>query len=86
MIEKEIKENVKKNNVIFGYKEVIKALKCSKLEKVIIASNAPERVKKDVEYNSRISGTKVEIFDKTNKDLGILCGKPFSVSVLGIKR
>jgi len=85
MIEDEIRKGIKENKIIFGYKKVIKALKQSNLKLVILASNVPENIRKDIEYNSKLSGVKLKVSKKTNKDLGVLCGKPFSVSVLGIK-
>jgi len=82
----QIKEAIKTNRVIFGYKKVIKALKTSELSMIILADNTPERIKKDIMYNSNISRTDVKIFDRTNVELGIVCGKPFPITVLGIKR
>jgi ribosomal protein L30E len=45
----------------------------------------PEKIRKEIEHNAKIAGIKVEIFDKSSKELGVLCGKPYPVSVLVIK-
>ncbi|MEM5855398.1 MAG: ribosomal L7Ae/L30e/S12e/Gadd45 family protein, partial [Candidatus Aenigmatarchaeota archaeon] len=72
-------------NIILGYKESRKYIKVNKAKLVVLANNAPEKIRKEIEHNASIAGIKVEIFDKGSKDLGILCGKPYPVSVLVIK-
>jgi elongator complex protein 3 len=42
-------------------------------------------IKKDIDYYSKLTGIKFENFDGTAKQLGIFCGKPFSIAVLAIK-
>ena len=81
-----IKENVKENKVIIGYKTVIKSLKNSHPELVVVASNIPTDKKKMIELNAKISKVQVKEYSKDSVNLGLLCGKPFSISVLAIKR
>jgi len=81
----ELRNAIKENNVIIGTKQTIKNLKLKKVKSVFIANNCPENVKKDIEYYSKLTGIKMESFDGTAKQLGILCGKPFSIAVMAIK-
>jgi len=81
-----IKEKFKQNKVIIGYKTVIKSLKTSRPELIVLAANIPDDKKKMIELNAKISKIQVKEYPKDSVDLGLLCGKPFSISVLAIKR
>ncbi|MCD6403015.1 MAG: ribosomal L7Ae/L30e/S12e/Gadd45 family protein [Candidatus Aenigmarchaeota archaeon] len=86
-LEKRIKTAVKENKALFGYREVLKKLKMSKeLEMIILAKNTPENIKRDLELNAKLAGVEVQIFEGNGVELGNLCGKPFAVTVIGIKK
>jgi large subunit ribosomal protein L30e len=85
MVERIIKDALKENKAILGYRESIKFLKLNKPKLVIIAENLPDERKKEIEHLCKISKVKLKIFKGSSKELGIICGKPFSVSVLVIK-
>jgi large subunit ribosomal protein L30e len=80
-----IRDALKSKKIILGYKESIKFIKTSSPKLIVISKNVPEKIKKEVEYNAKISGSKLEIFNGSSKELGIVCGKPFPVSTLVIK-
>ncbi|MEM7826188.1 MAG: 50S ribosomal protein L30e [Candidatus Aenigmatarchaeota archaeon] len=84
-LEKEILDANKSGNIILGFKECSKFLKVGKPKLVVVANNIPEDRKKEIEHNAKIAGVKVEVIEKGSKELGILCGKPYPVSVLIIK-
>lgn len=81
----EITQALKTNKAILGYRESIKFLKTDSAQKVVIAKNAPENIRKEMEHNSKVAKTEVEIFEGSSKELGVVCGKPFPVTVLVIK-
>ncbi len=83
--QEEIRSAVSKGNVIIGYRESIKYLKSNTPKLVVIANNIPERMRKNLEDVSSVSGARVEVFEKDSVSLGVICGKPFPVSVLVIK-
>jgi len=83
MIE-DLRSALKENKVILGSKRTIKHLKIGKVKMIVIANNCPENVKKDLEHYIKLTGVKLEIFDGTAKQLGIVCGKPFSIATLAI--
>jgi len=80
-----LKEAIVDNTVVIGTKETIKYLKLKELKLIIIANNVQDDVRNDIEKYSNISETKIEEFDGTAKELGIMCGKPFPIAVLSLK-
>ncbi len=82
---KTIQEKVRLNQVILGYNEVIKAIKLKNPELIVIANNVPKEKKESIEHNAKIAKINVKEFDSDSVNLGLICGKPFPVSVLAIK-
>jgi len=72
---------MKENKIVYGYREVLKFIRNNNVELVILANNAPEKIKKTI-LNSNI---KVEIFEEGSKKMGTICGKPYPISVIAIK-
>ena len=85
-LEKLVREKTKEGKVLLGYKNVIKSLKSDKPELVVIANNIQDDKKKMIDLNAKISKVPVKEYQKDNVNLGLLCGKPFSVSALVVKR
>lgn len=81
---KEIKTKIRENKVIFGYRECLKYLKLHKPKIVVIAENAPEKIKKDI-FFALDDKNKLRIFKGSSIELGTLCGKPFPITTLVIK-
>lgn len=81
-----IKEKLKQERVVLGFKAVMKFIKTGQPELVIIANNLPEEKRKMLEYNAKMSKVRVEKYPDDSFSLGLLCGKPFSVGVLAVKR
>ena len=86
MLTKTIKDAVRKGNVIIGYKKSIKFLKLNKPKMIVIASNIPENIKKEIEHHCELANVKLKVFKGSSRDLGIVCGKPYPISTLIIKR
>ncbi|MBU5689808.1 MAG: 50S ribosomal protein L30e [Candidatus Aenigmatarchaeota archaeon] len=80
-----IREKVKKKEVVIGYNNVIKILKTGKPKMIVLANNIPQDRKDIIIHNAKIAKVEVKEFDNDNVNLGLVCGKPFSVSVLAIK-
>jgi len=72
--ENEIKKIIKERKVLYGYKQAKKTLKSGNAESIIIANDMPLK-KEFKEYKE---------FDGDSKQLGIICGKPFNISVLTV--
>ncbi|MFO8016818.1 MAG: ribosomal L7Ae/L30e/S12e/Gadd45 family protein [Candidatus Woesearchaeota archaeon] len=80
----DIKKLVKEGKVIIGKEKTLKGLKTGEVSKVFITSNCPEDAKDSVNHNADIGGAEVVQLDMPNDELGVVCRKPFSVSVLGV--
>lgn len=78
----EIKKLLKAKKIILGTKRTMKLIKSGSAEQVFLSSNCPEEVRKDIEYYAKITNVPVVALSQPNDELGILCKKPFPVSVL----
>ncbi len=85
-IEKTIKNAVESNKTLMGSDETLRALMADELSLVVMASNCPQEVAEKIEHYAQISGTESHKFSLASKELGSVCRKPFSVTVLGITK
>lgn len=76
------KEN--RQNVVIGFNRVRKLLKNSKIKIVFISNNAPDFIRKDIEYYSKLSGIEVVELDLNNIQLGNYFKKIYGINVIGI--
>lgn len=79
----EIKKLLKEGKLIIGTNKIIKNLKLGKLKEVYLSSNCPRETIEDIKHYARLNKVKVNELSENNKQLGVVCRKPFSVSVLG---
>jgi large subunit ribosomal protein L30e len=80
----DIRLAVDSGEAAIGVNKAIEALLSNRAKMVIVASkNKGDRLS-DIQHLAKISNTKIQIFEGTPMDLGVVCGKPFSVSVLSI--
>lgn len=79
-----LEEAIDKGKVIFGRKEVEKALREGKIEEVVIAGNCPSEFREAIESVAKDFGVKVTVFQGDNFELGIKCKRQHLVSVVGI--
>jgi len=82
----EVKRILKEKKCIFGTKISLKNLKLGKLEKIYLTENCPDEVKEDIAYYAKLANTEVCRLDIPNDELGTLCKKPFSISVIGVEK
>lgn len=80
----EIKKMLKAGNLIIGTERSVKGLKSGKVQKVLLSSNCPAGVEKDISYYAGLSGAEFHKLDYPNDELGVICKKPFSISVLAL--
>ena len=84
--EKEIKDAIKAKKLMMGKRTVMRGLKGGTVDSVICASNCPEGMKKDLEHYASVSKITVKGFEGTSAKLGEVCGKPFNVLIVGIRK
>ncbi len=80
----EIKKMMKAGNVIIGTERAMKNLKSGRVEKILVSSNCPAKVEKDINYYAGLSGAEFHKLEYPNDELGVICKKPFSISVLAL--
>lgn len=80
----EIKKNLTTGKLVIGTKRTIKAIKSAQVAKIFVASNCPEIISEDIEYYGSFDGVPVEKLNVACDELGILCKKPFLISVVSV--
>ena len=80
----ELKKLLKTDKIILGTDRTLKLLKLGTADRVFLSSNCPEEVKKDIEYYAKLSNVPLIYLKQPNDELGILCKKPYPVSVLSV--
>ena len=82
----DIKRLIKEGKAVIGQKSVIRGLRAGSIGKVYLASNSSSILTEDVEHMSRMGSFSIKRLGCPNDELGVICKKPFSISVLGIIR
>ena len=82
----EIKKAMEEKKLIIGTKETIKKLKQGKIAKVFVSLNCPGDVKDDLHHLCTVSKTLTADVGVPNNELGIICKKPFSISVVSVSK
>lgn len=80
----EVRRLMEAGKLEIGTELVLKKLKTGKISKVFLTSNCPEEVKEDIERYAALSKAEVVQLDMPNEELGIVCKKPFSISIAGL--
>jgi len=79
-----IKKLIGTKKLVVGAERTIKALKLSKIEQVYLAVNCSKNVEDDINQYCKLNKIPVIKMEYPNDELGMLCKKPFSISVMGI--
>ena len=82
----DIKNILKEGNVIIGAEETIKSLRAGKINKIYLTLNCSEIIKEEIKNFSSINNVKIVQLKIPGSELGAICKKPFSISVLGVAK
>lgn len=82
-VKEELQEAAENGSLVIGTEETLKDMES--LDKVIMASNVPRDVEEEVGDAAEDAGVEVEKAGVDNRQIGSLCMKPFSTSVVGIQ-
>ncbi|MDI9620035.1 MAG: 50S ribosomal protein L30e [Candidatus Nezhaarchaeota archaeon] len=82
--EKELRVALRTGKVIMGGNEVLKLASAGKGKLLILASNCPEKLKKEVEYYARLSHIPIYHAPYTSRELGGACQRGHMISSLAI--
>lgn len=84
----EVVEDLKKllaaDKLVLGTAETLKLLRKGKLQKIFLASNCDAAVKGDIERYCKMGNVEFVEIAQTNEEIGVLCRKPFAISVVGV--
>lgn len=80
----DIRLAVDSGETAFGINMTSKLIQSNKAKMIVVASKNKEDRLSDIMHLAKISNIRVHVFDGTPMALGVVCGKPFSVSVLSI--
>jgi len=79
-----IQVGISKKKVIVGTKRTLVELRKGKVGVIYVTANCPAVIKEDVTYYSKLANCNVVNLAYDNDELGVLCKKPFSISVVGM--
>lgn len=77
-----LRKVLKEEKVIFGNDRCLKELRSGKLKGIFIAKNCPKETKSDLLRLAEINKIKITELDVNNDEVGMICKKPFSISVV----
>ncbi|MFH1642309.1 MAG: ribosomal L7Ae/L30e/S12e/Gadd45 family protein [Nanoarchaeota archaeon] len=80
----ELKKLLKSKEIIIGTERTLKSVKLAKLSHIFLSANCPEDVIEDITHYAKLTSVKVIKLNVPNDELGVVCKKPYSISVLGI--
>lgn len=81
---REIQTALRTGKVMLGSKQTLKMVMSGRAKLVIIASNVPERTRRDLARYCKLSKTPIYEFPGTSWDLGAVCNKPFMVAAMAV--
>ncbi len=83
-VEKSIRTAVDTGEAVLGERNTLKGLRAGKFKLAIVASNCKAEAKEDLMRHASINEVFVYEYPGSTLELGSVCGKPFSISMLGI--
>ncbi len=75
---------VDSGKVALGVNEVLSSIRGNKAKLVVAASKNKKEILQDVQHISKVANVKIILYEGDTMQLGAICGKPYSVSVLSI--
>jgi len=81
-----IKKSIETNKEIIGTESVMNAIRSGEVQEVFLSANIPETTERDIRVHAEISNVTVTKLKQANDDLGVVCKKPFDISVMAIKK
>lgn len=70
--------------LVIGTDRALKGLKNGTVAKLYLAKNSPAKLVEDIEYYIKMSGCELIKLEMTNEELGVVCKKPFLISVVSV--
>lgn len=67
-----------------GFNKVVDSIKDNTAKLIVLAKVNDNTISEDIKHLTKVSDIKLLLYDGNSMELGALCGKPFSVSVLSV--
>ena len=80
----EIRKLAEAGKLVIGTERTMKQLKQGRIKAVFVTSNCPDSLREDVKRYAGLSKADVVEIELPNDELGVVCKKPFSISIAGI--
>ena len=80
----ELRKLVVNKSLVIGTKKTLKELKKGNLSMIFLTSNCAESVKENIKQYCKLSNVPFEELKEDDAEIGILCKKQFSISVMGV--
>ncbi|MCE8422636.1 MAG: 50S ribosomal protein L30e [Candidatus Methanoperedens sp.] len=77
-ISKVLRSTISSGKVLIGTKQTLNAVKNGKAQIVVVSSNCPEKTL------CEMKGVPVVKYPGSTVDLGVACGKPFSIAAIAV--
>lgn len=81
-----IKKLVGTGKLIIGTDKTLKGLKAGTIERVYLSKNCPEETTDQLERYSKIASVEIIRLERLNENMGTVCKKQYSVSVIGVAK
>ena len=82
----EIKKLLDGGKLKLGATEALKLLRAGKAAKIWVSKNVKDDLLGDIKHYAGLSGVEIVELPQSNEELGTLCRKPFSVSVISTSK
>lgn len=82
----EIKNYRKQGRLVFGTRQTTQLLRDRAAEKVYLAVNCPQELRREIEHFGKLSDVPVLTLEILSDDLGLLCRRQHMVLVLGLRK
>lgn len=76
---------LQKADLVIGTEETLKLLRKGAAKQVFIAANCSAQVRKDLEQYCKISDVELVELPQSSEEIGVICKKPFAISVAAIR-
>lgn len=80
----EIRALMADKKLVLGSERTLKLLRLGKLKQVFLSANCADSTKENVRQYSKLGDVKVRQLHYPSSELGVICKKPFSISVIGV--
>lgn len=84
-IDRAITSALRTGRVLLGGERTLAMVRLGRVKLVILSSNCPEGLRRSLEEYAKMASIPVYNHPSTSLDLGMVCGKPFPVSAIGVR-